>query len=837
MVHNFKVTGLTDAAVEASRKRHGTNTTEKPERTFWPAVRDIIFEPMFILLVATSFIYFLLGETNEGFFMVVAILMVSAISFFQDNRSRKALKSLKAFTQTQARVLRNGKVIDIPSEEIVMDDFVVVEEGTLIPADGVISQCNDFMVNESILTGESFAVSKDTSEKNNIVFHGTTVISGLALFQVTAIGGQTKLGKIGKSLEEIIEEKTPLQQQINTFVKRMAVAGIIIFLMIWIYNFIRSGDLLQSLLKGLTLAMSILPEEIPVAFTTFMALGAWRLMKQGVIVKKIKTVETLGSATVICTDKTGTITENEMELVQIYSYAAQKTSGSGDWHAENEKKVIEIAMWASEPVPFDPMEKALHEAYSKYIKHDSRINAAMLHEYPLSGKPPMMTHIFKTVHGDRIIAAKGAPESIIKYSSLKPEEVQKITDAWSRMTEQGYRVLGVAEATHEGAVYPKEQQEFSFHFVGLVAFYDPPKQNISEVLRAFYKAGIEVKIITGDNEKTTASIARQINFKGSDITIDGEQLMEMNDAEFKKAVNRSNIFTRMFPEAKLRIINALKDEHQIVAMTGDGVNDGPALKAAHIGIAMGKRGSEIAKQASALVLVEDDLSKMVDAIAMGRKIYSNLKKAIQYIISIHIPIILTVALPLFFGWIYPDIFTPVHVIFLELIMGPTCSIVYENEPIEKNSMEQAPRKISFSFLNWQELRISIVQGLAITIGTLASYQVAVAMTMSEEGTRSMVFSTLIVANIFLTLVNRSFYHSVLSTVSYQNTLMRAVIAITILLLGLIIYLPILNTFFKMEPLSWSHLLIAALSGFLSVIWFEGYKFIKRSNQKNIKHAL
>ncbi|MEP7257200.1 MAG: cation-translocating P-type ATPase, partial [Flavitalea sp.] len=366
-------------------------------------------------------------------------------------------------------------------------------------------------------------------------------------------------------------------------------------------------------------------------------------------------------------------------------------------------------------------------------------------------------------------------------------------------------------------------------FKGLVAFYDPPKKNIQSVLEGFYAAGMQVKIVTGDNSATTAAIARQVGFRGFEKSITGDELMKLNDAELQERVMDTFLFTRMFPEAKLKIINALKAKNEVVAMTGDGVNDGPALKAAHIGIAMGKKGTEIAKQAASLILLEDDLSKMLDAVAMGRKIYANLKKAIRYIISIHIPIILTVFLPLALGWIYPNIFSPVHIIFLELIMGPTCSIIYENEPMEKNTMIRKPRPATDTFFNWPELTTSIIQGLMITAGTLSAYQYAIHQNLAETFTRTMVFTTLIVANVFLTLVNRSFYYSLAATLKYKNNLVLWIISITIAITALLLLVKPLTQFFGFERLSPAQLLICSTIGFLSVIWFEGIKWTKRRN--------
>jgi Ca2+-transporting ATPase len=822
------IRGLTDAEVIAARKLYGINVQETGKHDgFMTALKDVVKEPMFILLVVASVVYFITGNISDGIFMTSAIVLVSAISLYQDSRSRNAMAALKKLTQPRSKVIRNGNTVEINSEDIVVDDLMLVEEGTAVPADGIIIQSNDFSVNESILTGESLSVFKAATTDDKQVYQGTSVAGGLAICKVTHIGSATKLGQIGKSLESITEEKTPLQKQISNFVKKMAVAGVVVFLIVWVINYFQSNNLFDSLLKSLTLAMSILPEEIPVAFTTFMALGAWRLMKLGIIVKQTKTVESLGSATVICVDKTGTITENKMELVKLFALNTKKINDAEGKLGDAEKELVRTAMWASEPIPFDPMETALHEKYAALFISDERTVYKMIHEYPLSGRPPMMTHIFENETGNRIIAAKGAPEGIISVSQLSAEEKIVIAKVLHEMTADGYRVLAVAETKHEGNDFPTEQQVFNFQLTGLIAFYDPPKKNITHVFQAFDKAGITVKIITGDNEATTRTIASQIQFKNFDKSIDGEALIKLSDKELDEQVKQVNIYTRMFPEAKLRVIEALKRNNEVVAMTGDGVNDGPALKSAHIGIAMGKKGTEIAKDASSIILTDDDLAKMVDAVAMGRRIYSNLKKAIQYIISIHIPIILTVFIPLALGWVYPNIFTPVHVIFLELIMGPTCSIIYENEPGEKNSMWQKPRLFTSTFFNWRELTTSIIQGLAITVGTLAVYQFAVQQGSNENTTRTMVFLTLIAANIFLTLVNRSFFYSVITTSSYKNNLVPIIILITILLMALLLFVTPFSNLFKFERLNAVQLIISIAAGFASVIWFEVVKFFKR----------
>ncbi|WP_298121640.1 cation-translocating P-type ATPase [Flavobacterium sp.] len=823
-----KISGLSNDEVTSSRAKNGTNSLEHQEKNhFLMSLLEMVKEPMFLLLVAAASIYYISGDYGDGIFMTVAIFLVAAISLFQEARSRNAIETLKKLSQPKSKVIRNNELIEIPSEDIVLGDFIQVEEGTFIPADAIIVQSNDFSVNESILTGESLSIFKNETSENKTIYQGTTVATGLAICEVIAIGNQTNLGKIGKSIATIVEEKTPLQIQINNFVTKMSVIGLVIFIIVWAINYYHSKVVLDSLLKALTIAMSVIPEEIPVAFASFMALGAWRLMKMGIITKQTKTVETLGSATVICTDKTGTITENKMSLAQLYVFKTDAIIDTKEKISPEAEEVLNYAMWSSEPIPFDAMEIAIHEAYAKLQSVDERPNFKLVHEYPLGGKPPMMTHVFEDSNGKKIIATKGAPEAIIEVSHLSEIEKQKILLAMEKMTNEGYRVLGVGVTDFSGTNYPKTQQEFKFTFQGLVAFYDPPKANIQEVFQTFYDAGIQLKIVTGDNAQTTSTIAKQIGFKDADKILNGDELMTMDEATLKVKVMETAIFTRMFPEAKLKIIQALKDNNQIVAMTGDGVNDGPALKSAHIGIAMGKKGTEIAKQAANLILIDDDFAKMTDAIAMGRKIYVNLKKAIQYIISIHIPIIMIVFIPLALGWIYPNIFTPVHIIFLEIIMGPTCSIIYENEPMERNLMLQKPRPLTTTFFNLKEITISIIQGLIITLGLLFMYQYCVQNDFTESYTRTSIFLTLIASNIFLTLENRSFYYSIFTTIYYKNNLVLMIVGVTLILTSLLLFVPIFSKFFLFEMVDYKQIGFSILIAFVSVIWIEFYKLFKR----------
>lgn len=820
--------GLSQDEVNQAREKYGYNQLAATHKSTWlELLLGILKEPMLILLIIISLIYVIVGDYAEAAFMLVAIVAVTAISFYQDKRSKKALEELEKLNEPLSAVIRDAQVVKIPTREIVVGDLCITEEGRMINADGVIVHSNDFSVNESSLTGESFSVFKDSTTTDNLVYSGTITVSGLAVFQVQKIGKETRVGRIGESMRTIKEEISPLQIQIQKFVKAMAIVGIVIFLLVCLFSYLNTHNFVESLLNGLTLAMSVLPEEIPVAFTTFMALGAWKLMREGIIIKRSSIVETLGSTTVICSDKTGTITANIMQLKNLYDYRSDTVYTEAEFEHEALHELIGYAMWSSEPVPFDPMEITLHKIYEKTQKNDLRRNYQLFHEYPLEGKPPMMTHLFENNEKQRIIAAKGAPEAILSVSQLSDADRDKIRAVIKTFAQQGYRILGVAKSHFEGNDFPAKQQDFTFEFLGLTVFYDPPKEGIREVFQQIYAAGIKLKVITGDNAETTKAIALQAGIVNDTPAINGSEIIGNTEDDIIKLAERTTLFTRMFPDAKLAVVNALKKSGEVVAMLGDGVNDGPALKAAHIGVAMGNKGTEIAKSAAALVITNDDLRKLIVGIAAGRRIYTNIKKAVQYIISIHIPIILTVSLPLFLGWIYPQIFTPVHVIFLELVMGPTCSIVYENEPIEKNTMNQPPRAMGKTFLSINELGISIIQGIAITLGVLFSYQFTAQHGGSEEKTRAMVFCTLIFANILLSYANRSFYYSIVESFKNRNFLLVGISCAVLILLFVIVYCRPVATFFEVTALSGSELAIALAVASVSVLWFEIYKLMRR----------
>ncbi len=824
-INPFSFKGLSTESAKLSQRQFGKNEEEKSDSSAaWPRIKAIVTEPMFVILLAASLLYLVMDQVAEAVFMGSALLVVTGISYFQESRSRNALAALQSLTAPKVRVVRDDTVIELPVSDVVVGDFLLAEEGTTVGADGLVVYAHDFTVNESFLTGESSPVFKEADGQHR-VSKGSAVSSGLALVQVEAVGTQTQLGKIARSLSTLKAEKTPLQQQMNRFVSAMAAVGAGIFFLIFAFHYYTSHELIKSLLQSLTIAMSVLPEEIPVAFTTFMALGAWRLAKAGVLVKDLKTVETLGAATVICTDKTGTITENDMVLLEVYRKGTDAPTQADAAAAT----LIENAMWASEPVPFDPMEIAIHAAYERLTAKDLRKEYSLFKEYPLSGKPPMMTHIFRNAAGSTRISAKGAPEALLQLVTLHAADRTRFEKILAGFQARGLRVLAVASAEFTGDDFPKDQQQLPFVLQGLLAFQDPPKKNIGEVFRSFHDAGIAIKLITGDNALTSKAIAKQVGLELGTSFITGDELLQAKDHPSDQKIERTVLFSRMFPEAKLQVIETLKKMGHLVAMTGDGVNDAPALKAATIGIAMGKRGSQVARDASALILVNDDLKDMVTAIAMGRKIYTNLKKAVRYIISIHIPIILTVSLPLLLHWKFPDILSPVHVIFLELIMGPTCSIVFENEPAEPGSMLRPPRRPTTSLFSRSELLVSLAQGLVITFVIGLVYQGALAQQASEAEVRTLVFHCLVTANIVLTLVNRSFTRPFWRSSKTANPLLNGVLAITVLLVVFINAVPAVQRFFGLADLSFRYWLLCIAAGTASVLWMELLKMRQSVN--------
>jgi len=861
--------GLSTARAKELLAQVGRNEFQSgSDRSLFRIIGDIVKEPMFLLLLAACFLYFLLGEPRQGFLMLLAMVFVTAISIYQEVKSSRALAALKKYTEPKVKCIRDGQLMVLSGSELVPGDVILVEEGGRIPADARVLQSNDFSVNEAIITGESFPVTKEDTDGDDQLYQGSTVNSGRSYALVTHTGNDTRLGHIGTTAGNISSSPTLLQRQIGNFVKAMTIFGVSAFLLVWIVSYVHTQSLAGSLLLGLTLAMSAIPEEIPVAFSSFLALGAWRMARLGIIVRQPLTIENLGAVSVICLDKTGTLTENKMAVSVIYDRATVTEGAPEDISALPGSNVLWYARLACEPEPFDAMELAIVAASSESALAAAYRSLRFVHEYPLEGRPPMMTHVYQGVNPrstnqgeDRlqtklIVAAKGGPERIIAVCKLSSGEAALIQQKVSAMAAKGYRVLGVASATWPadlpfgssggGFVFPASQNDFDWTFEGLVALYDPPKSNVSEVLASWRQAGIRVKIISGDYAATVLNIAAAAGFSpvasaaaaahasgaGSGVpsaaaVLTGDDLTALTDEQLQKEVVRVEIFARMFPEAKLRVIEALKANGETVAMTGDGVNDGLALKAAHIGIAMGDKGTETAREAADLILSDDNLERITDAIRHGRTIYENLKKAIRYLITIHIPILTTASIPMLLGWRYPTIFSPIHVIFLELIMGPTCSIFFEREPVEKNIMRQSPQRIRKGLLGRNGLLLTLAQGIIAATGLLTLYYYFMQHGFSLEYTRTLVFTTLIIDNILLTFVNRSTTETFAITIRSRNTLVVPVIILSVAFLLLISFLPFAKTLFGLTSLSSTHALVSLSTSLVTIGWFEIFKALFR----------
>lgn len=823
--------GLSQADASLLQIRYGKNLLKDGSSArFWHIILDIIREPMFVLLAIACSLYFLLGEISEGFMTLGAILIVTAISLFQDIRSTRALDTLKIYARQQITVMRDGVETLIDPANLVPGDLMILEEGNTIPADGTIIQENDFTTDESLITGESMPVDKKAAPGNNAIFQGTMVNTGKCYAIVTAIGNETVLGKLGKSVAGYDTTKTILQQQVGRYVKWLAYFGLSAFLLIWVANYLRSGMMIQSLLFGLTLAMAAVPEEIPVAFSSFMALGAYQMSRLGIISRRPQVIENLGAVSVICLDKTGTITENKMKVKEIWTIRNHTLTAveSGNDYTN----LLGYARLASEASPFDPMEKALHLAYDPVAAAFAFNGLAQVYEYPLEGRPPMMTHVFRK-DNRLIVAGKGAAERIIRVCRLGRDQAADLTIQVQSLASKGYRLIGIASATCVEGELPSAQDDFNWKLEGFVCLYDPPKISAKAAITQFAEAGITVKLLTGDYPGTASNIAGQVGFPDHEHFLTGEQVMAMSDQDLLKAIETTNIFARMFPDAKERVVKCLQTNGELVAMTGDGVNDAPALKAADIGIAMGRKGTETARSVADLVITDDNLTKMVEAVRQGRKIFVNLKKSVRYIISIHIPIILTAALPILLDWEFPNIFSPVHIIFLELIMGPTCSIFFEREPLEDTIMKTSPRGRHAGFFTANEITVSIIQGMGIALGVLLLYYSQMRSGASVEEVRTIVFTTLLLANMLLTFINRSFTDSFLKTIHYKNNLAPWVLLSSIIFITSIHAVKPIRDIFGLQQLSAGEWLLCAITAFVSVAWFELYKLtLRRSGRHN-----
>ncbi len=759
--------GLTTPEAERRLTEEGYNELAPPRaRRVHEIAAEVLREPMFLLLLAAGVIYLLLGSLEDALMLLCFVLIVIAITVFQAQKSERVLEALRELSSPRAKVMRDGKPQRIAGREVVKGDILLLSEGDRVSADAVLISCNDLMVDESMLTGESVPVRKQAGDQDAAmepggddqpyVYAGTVLVQGSGIARVIATGKSSAIGKIGKSLEHTSSGTSPLRIQTAYLVRRLALtAAFICASLVLIYGYTR-GHWLNALLSGITLAMSSLPEEFPVILSVFMSLGAWRISQHRVLTRRLDAIETLGATTVLCTDKTGTLTQNRMSIRKLYGSGMMLDVKALEDLPEPWHELVEFGILASEKAPFDPMEKALHELGRRTLDGSGHLheNWEIVHEYSLSPEMLAMSHVWQGEdQPHHMVAAKGAPEAIIDLCHLDESEADAISRIASGMADEGLRVLGVARAgLIPGQHWPRQQHDIEFSFVGLLGLADPLREGVREAIAQCRSAGIRVVMITGDHARTATAIGRELGLSGEQV-ITGSELSALSDEALRASLRNVQVFARIAPQQKLRLVENLKANNEIVAMTGDGVNDAPALKAAHIGVAMGNRGTDVAREAAALVLLDDDFTSLVTAVRLGRRIYDNLRRAMSYTLSVHVPIVGIAMLPVLLG--RDLILMPAHIMFLELIIGPTCSIFFESEAEEKNIMARPPRSAAEKLFSGRRLHLSLWQGTAALLISLIVYAWASLRFSNVDTVRAFVFSGMVAGNIALVLINRS----------------------------------------------------------------------------------
>ncbi len=845
-MHNLDVdalTGISSSEAQEKLKKDGYNELpSSKKRGVFRIALSVIKEPIFLLLVGSGSIYFFLGDITEGLVLLSFVFVVMGITIFQERKTENALDALKNLSSPRALVIRDGKQVRVPGREVVTEDIIILAEGDRVPADALLLSSNNLMVDESLLTGESVPVRKSIraleeqtwrpgGDDQPYIYSGTLITQGQAIAIVKATGPRTEMGKIGTVLQQVERDETKLKVEVSHLVRNFAIFGLSLCALVIIVYGLTRLDWIEGILAGVTLAMAMLPEEFPVVLTIFLALGAWRLSKRSVLTRQPHAIENLGSATVLCVDKTGTLTLNKMSVAKL---CADSKMYDIDSALKNPPdcchELVEFSVLACKKDPFDPMEKAVKNFVEGEFAKTEHVHGdwQLIQEYPLSQKLLAMSNVWGSPNGtDYIIASKGAPEAVIDLCHLKEAEAKEISVNIQKMAKDGLRVLGVAKTSFKiaGAELPKEQHDFAFKFIGLIGFADPVRPNVSEAVNECYNAGIRVVMITGDYPLTAQKIGRQIGLRNPENVITGLELEKMGKEELQKRIKNVNIFARVVPEQKLRIVDAFKANGEIVAMTGDGVNDAPALKSANIGIAMGGRGTDVAREASTLVLLDDDFTSIVGGVKMGRRIFDNLKKAIAYIFSVHIPIAGLSALPVLFGW--PLILLPVHIVFLEFIIDPACTTVFEAEPEEADVMQRKPRSINTRLFNYKAAILSAIQGVVALALVIVVYLYANSMGLDTDTARTMAFATIVLTNLALIITNRSWSLSIVGIFRRPNKAFWQILSLALLALLLVIYLPPLSSLFRFAALAPLDLLICFIAGFGSIVWFEVYKAAKK----------
>ena len=816
---------------------------------------ETVREPMFLLLLAAGTLYLVFGDLQEGLTLFGFVVVTVALTLYQEGKTERAIEALRDLTSPRALVIRDGQPKRIAGRDVVRGDLLKLSEGDRVPADALLVTAEGVRADESLLTGESVPVGKRAAQFDELaaaarpadtarvasggdelpaVYAGTLIVHGHGMARVTATGERSEIGRIGTALGTVENERSPLQKQTTRLVRNLALLALALSLALVLVHGLIKGDWLQAMLAGIALAMAMLPEEYPVVLTVFPALGARRLSKEGVLTRRINAIETLGATTVLCSDKTGTLTENRMTVthvvaggVDLKDRLALDSVAAGNlpeaFHA-----LVEVAILASVVDPFDPMEKAFHQLGERFLvdtehlHHDWRL----VKTYALSPALRAMSHVWaESGDGAQTVAAKGAPEAVMDLCHLGDTQKAHIAGAVDELAAEGLRVLAVARGALTGQDWPANEHDFDFEFIGLLGLADPVRAQVPAAVAECRAAGIRVVMITGDYPATARAIAHQAGLAERDADVlSGDEIATLSDEALRERMATVSVCARIAPEQKLRLVQALKARGDIVAMTGDGVNDAPALRAAHVGVAMGGRGTDVARESASLVLVDDNFASIVAAVRLGRRIFDNLRKAMSYILAVHVPIAGMAMLPVLFGW--PALLYPMHIALLELIIDPACSIAFENEPAEVDVMQRPPRDAAAPLFGGATLWLALLQGLGVLVVVMAAFAWA-SPRIPEPEARAFAFATLVVGNLALILSNRSATRSLWATLRTPNRTLWVVIGLALALLLAALYTPWAVGVLRFAPLTAHELAAACGLGLLSVVWFEGIKWARR----------
>ena len=812
--------GLTQSEVKKLQAQHGFNElTVSDKKTTLKLLARILSEPTFTLLILAGAIYLVIGKIGDALILIGFIFISVGITLFQERKSEKAIDALKALSSPRAIVIRDGVTQRIAGKDIALGDILILEEGDRIPADALLLEAHDLLVDESLLTGESEPVKKDSA---SLIHSGCMVVRGGGIAKVTAIGMQTELGKIGGTLKQIQNLNSPLQEDIGRMIKRFTVFGITLSILVLVIYGVSHHNWLQGALTAVSLTMALLPEEFTVILTVFMALGAWRISHQKVLTRHAPVIETLGSITTLCVDKTGTLTLNKMSLDALATLAGTVILDAKDQELNpSQKELLSYSILASEVKPFDPMEQAFYEKRHLVPEHQNLYrDFQLVHEYGLSPELPAMTHLWRAPGLNQcVVAMKGAPEAVLKCCNLSQTQRIEIETQIQVLASQGLRLLGVAKSEYinHSDSWPDSLKSFNFTWLGLVGLKDPIREQVPASIQKCQRAGIRVLMITGDHAITAQAIAKQAGIDSASI-LSGNDINALNDAELCEAVKNTSVYVRIKPTEKLRLVKALQANNEVVAMTGDGVNDAPALKAAHVGIAMGQRGTDVAREAASLVLLNDDFSSIVHAIQQGRQIYDNLHKAIIYVVAVHIPMAGAVFIPILFG--AQPILDPIHIVFLQMIIDPTCAIIFEMEAPESNVMLKPPRSIHQKLFSFQNISIALLQGAGLTLIVVGLYFWLLHMDYSHAMATTLSFGSLVFGNVSLIVVSRSKNDHLFKILQKTNPSQKWIIGIVIIAFGFLISVPFLRDRFQFTEPSLEGVLLILASGLIGIIWYE-----------------